>query len=197
MLNNAVIPLQALDLADVWTWLIISVIIALVAAAFGIYNAQRGMLPNQRHALDDLQKQIDKHQSTIGMLQEQATSLWTQAMENKSEVAKLRAENVTLKLLTQQQAVTIQALQMQLTGLASGNRRTGRRLREVLTARLNEDELREWAADLNIPFDSLSGKTLPALIISMLDTLERYGRLEDGLSELQARRPDIPWGDIT
>lgn len=196
MFTNVVAPLQALDLSDVWTWLIISVIIALIAAAFGIYNAQRGMIPNQRHALSDLQTQIDQHQRTIGMLQESATSLWTQAMENKSEVAKLRAENVTLKLLTQQQAVTIQALQMQLTGLASGNRRTGKRLREVLTAKLNKDELRAWASDLGIPFDSLTGDTTPALVISMLDTLERYGRLEDGLAELQARRPDIKWNEF-
>jgi len=193
---TADIAAQTLDISSMWTWLVIAMVISVIAAAFGIYNAQRGLMPSQRQAMQDMDAQLAKHQRTIEMLQEQATTQWSQSMENKKELAQLRIENAKLKQLTGEQTVIISALQRQLAGLASGNRRTGKRLREVLTNRLNEEELRVWASDLNIPFDTLTGKTLPALIISMLDTLERYGRLDEGLQELRERRPDIPWNEV-
>ena len=184
---------QTLDLTSVWTWLIIALVVSAIAAAFGIYNAQRGMIPNQTQALDDMKKQIDQHQKTIGMLQDQATTQWAQSMENKTELAKLRVENAQQKQQILEQQVTIQVLQRQLAGLASGNRRTGKRLREVLKTRLNETELREWAQDLDppIPFESLAGETLPELVLSILDTLERYGRLDEALQILSSTRPDL------
>lgn len=147
--------------------------------------------PNTAEELERLRKQAAEHRMLLDALQRQSAEHWVHSNAQDRKLAALELENTHLKRLTDEQALIINALQRQLSGLASSQRSVGKRLRDTLLKKLNEDDLRAWAADLDIPFDNLSGDNLPALMLSMLHTLERYGRLEEGLQELQRRRPDI------
>lgn len=184
------------DLGSLWTSVIFAAVLGIVTLAFSIYQAQRGIVPGQRDALNDMRAKLNEQEVIIHSLQRQSAEQWTRSIDQERKINELSVENGMLKKLTQEQAIIIQALQRSLGGLAQGNQRTGKRLREVLTKRLNETELKLWAADLDIPFDNLSGDSLPGLVLSMLDTLERYGRLEEGLAALRQRRPDIPLDGI-
>jgi predicted RNase H-like nuclease (RuvC/YqgF family) len=138
-----------------------------------------------------LQAQLLEQKGIIDSLQRQASDQWRRLENQEAELEKLRAQNAQLEQKSLEQNALIRALQRQLGGWAQESAVASKRLRDTLTKALNEDELRQWAADMKIPFDSLSGKTLPVLIISMLDFLERYGRLSEGLAELHVARPDI------
>jgi predicted RNase H-like nuclease (RuvC/YqgF family) len=172
--------------------LLISVVLTGTIVVFGWIIARKlATAPDQREAIRDMSAKIAEQTILINALQRQSAEQWTRITDQEKQLVEMRAENATLKRLTEDQNVIIRTLQRQLSGLATGNQRTGRRLREVLSKRLNVEELKMWSQDLGIPYENLSGETLPALIMSMLDTLERYGRLEEGLAELRRRRPDI------
>jgi len=183
---------QAADLSGIWGAAIVAIVFGAIALAFGVYQSQRGVPAGQRQALETMTERISEQTVVINALQRQVQAQWLHSDGQDKQLLELRARNLHLEQLTTDQAAIIVALQRQLAGLASGNRRTGKRLREVLASRLNETELREWASDLGISFESLEGANLRALVLSMLDTLERYGRLEEGLNELRRIRPDIP-----
>jgi tRNA A37 threonylcarbamoyltransferase TsaD len=168
---------------------------AIVIAGW-VVAARLARAPNDHEELLSLRKQAAEQRVLLEALQKQSAEQWIHSNAQDRKLAALELENTSLKQLTQNQAIIIANLQQQLWGLASGQRRTGKRLREMLLKKLNENDLRAWAADLNIPFDNLTGDNLPALMISMLDTLERYGRLEEGLAELRRQRPDITAEDV-
>lgn len=173
--------------------LLIAVILTGTIVVVGWIVAQRlAHNPDQREAMRDLNTKIAEQAILIEALQRQGSEQWSRIMNQEKQLAELRAENAKLKLLTDDQNVIIRTLQRQLSGLTTGNQRSGKNLREVLTKRLNEDELRAWSSDLNITYANLKGETIAAKVMSMLDTLERYGRLEEGLAELRTLRPDIP-----
>jgi hypothetical protein len=176
---------------------VFAVILGLLSLAFGIYQAQKGAVPGQREELRDMHAELALQKGIVESLQRQGYDNWRRIQETEVLLARLKSENEQLKALTTEQAILITALQRQLTGLARGNVRTGRKLRDILTKRLSAEEVKQWAFDLNVPVESLSGDTLPALVVSMLDYLERYGKLEEGLSELRRLRPDIPLEDAT
>jgi septal ring factor EnvC (AmiA/AmiB activator) len=185
------------NISGPWTVAIIAFVVAAIALAFGVYQAQKGVQPSQREQLSTLSSKLADQDVLIAALQRQSAEQWTRMMAQERQIADLSVENKAQRSRIAEQDALISALQRQLGGLAHGNARTGRRLRDVLTKKLNAEELKQWAFDLDIPFDSLSGESLPALVVSMLDYLERYGKLEEALSELRRRRPDIPLEDVS
>ncbi len=173
--------------------LLVAVILTSTIVIVGWIVTQRlANKPDQQEAIRDLNAKVTEQAILIEALQRQGVEQWTRITNQEKQLAELRTENAKLKLLTDDQNVIIRTLQRQLSGLTTGNQKSGRRLREVLSKRLNEDELKAWSSDLNIAYENLGGETLSAKIMAMLDTLERYGRLEEGLAELRTLRPDIP-----
>jgi hypothetical protein len=185
------------ELGGLWAALIFAVLLGGATLVLGIYQAKRGdLLPSQRETIRVLTDKVEKQAVLIDALQQQTSEQWVHSNAQDRKLAALELENTSLKQLTQNQAIVIANLQQQLWGLASGQRRTGKRLRETLLKKMNESDLRTWAADLEIPFDNLAGDNLPALMASMLETLNHYGRLEEGLAELRRQRPDITAEDV-
>jgi uncharacterized coiled-coil protein SlyX len=202
MIANALhtAALQASDLSGIWGAVIVAGIIAVVALAFAAYNAQRGILPGkqadmlrtQEHTIAEMETRIARQTGLIDSLNEQAARLWERIRAQDAEAVILRAENTDLKRKFAQQEAVIAGLSFQLQGWAADSLSTGKKLRGVLTDRLGEDDLRKWAFDMGIPYESLKGASQSALVIAMLETLERVGRLGEGLEVLRDIRPDLP-----
>lgn len=168
--------------------------LGLSMAALSIWAARRRPLMSNgqlKVSNDQFIIEIAAQKAIVSSLQRQASDLWQRLELQETELAGLRAKSTETEQRSVEQNALIRALQRQLGGWAQDSNTASKRLRKTLTESLNEDELRQWAADLKIPFTSLRGETLPVLIISMLDFLERYGRMSEGLAELHATRPDI------
>lgn len=174
-----------------WTAVIFAVILGAITLGFAIYQSQKGVAPGSRDELRDMHAELSLQKGMVEQLQRQGYDNWRRLQEQETMLARLKIENETLRALTAEQATLITALQRQLTGLARVNVRTSKRLRDVLSKRMNASEIKQWAYDLDIPTESLTGDTIDALVISMLEYLERYGKLEQALEDLRNRRPDI------
>lgn len=183
------------SLALLWPAFVFAAICAAISVAFSVYTARQGVTSSQLEALKerekDLTEKYTKQQDFLEGLSEQSALQWQRIKTQEVELTALRAENTALKKITREQDALIAALQRQLAGLARGDQQASKRLRSVLTKKMNEVDLRQWAFDLQIPFEDLPGETTPALVVSMLDYLERHGQLDQGLDELKKIRPDI------
>ena len=69
-------------------------------------------------------------------------------------------------------------------------------LRELLSQRFNEEELRTLCFDLGIDYDDLGGGSKAGKARELVDYLKRRGRLADLVNAGKERRPDIPWNEI-
>jgi predicted RNase H-like nuclease (RuvC/YqgF family) len=181
------------------TEFIVSLVVGLAALVFALSAWRRQASAPMSNG--SLAKEVERlttmsadQRVIINALQQQGSEQWTRISAQENQLSLLKLENAQLKRLNEDQSAINRALQRQLSGLATDSLRTSEKLRTLLTKKLNETDLRAWASDLKIPFESLEGGTLPLLIISMLDTLERYGRLDEGLRELRQSRPDIDTG---
>lgn len=171
-------------------------LMALGALGVSIYRATRNGASKQTE-INALTTQIAEHKTVINALQQQSSEQWMRLAGQDNQIAALKVKSSQLESLNAEQAAIIRALQRQLGGLASDSQLVSKKLRELLTTKLNEADVRTWASDLNIDFESLQGGTVPLLIISLLDTLKRYGRLAEGLAELRISRPDIETANLT
>jgi hypothetical protein len=68
-------------------------------------------------------------------------------------------------------------------------------LRELLSTRFNEEELRTLCYDLSVDYDSLPGRGNAAKARELIAYLERYERLPDLKHLGRLKRPDISWDD--
>ena len=183
---------------------IFAVVLGLISLGFGIYQSQKGAVPGQRAELQQIHAELTRQNLSINAelaiqkgivetLQRQGYETWRKQKELEESHAKLKTENEQLKALTNEQAMLITALQRQLTGLARGNIRTGNKLRQILTEKMSEEELKAWAFDLNVPLEQITSNkmTLSALVIAVLKYLEQYGQLDEALYDLRRRRPDL------
>ena len=64
---------------------------------------------------------------------------------------------------------------------------------EVLTAKLNVDELHSLSASLGIDYDGLLGKDVDSKTRQLVERVDLRGRIPDLISSLPRIRPDIPW----
>lgn len=66
-------------------------------------------------------------------------------------------------------------------------------LRRLIARHFNQEELRTLVFDLNLNWDELAGGTLSTKIISLIEAMERNGRLPDLLTQLGQRQPGVHW----
>ena len=67
------------------------------------------------------------------------------------------------------------------------------RLRQLIAGHFNQEELRTLVFDLDLNWDELAGETLSTRIISLIEMVERNGRLPNLLTELRQRHPAVTW----
>ena len=65
------------------------------------------------------------------------------------------------------------------------------RLRELLIARLNLDELRTLCFDIGLDYDSLEGGTKDSKIRELLSHVERRSKLAFLIERVKGQRPDL------
>jgi len=179
------------EAGGLWVAVVFACVLGAITLGFAIYQSQKGAVPGQREEMRDMHAELTRQKVLVEALQRQAFENWSRIQTAETLLAKIQAENAQLKSLTNEQAILITALQRQLGGLARTGDKIGRRLRDVLTRRLTKEELASWAFEVGVPMENLSGETLPALVISMLDYLNRHELLEEGLAELRRLRPDL------
>lgn len=68
-----------------------------------------------------------------------------------------------------------------------------RRLRTLLEARFNEDDLRGLCFDLNVDYEVLAGTSKVTRIISLIAHCERLRRADELVDAVRALRPDESW----
>jgi hypothetical protein len=70
------------------------------------------------------------------------------------------------------------------------------KLRRVLVERFNEEELRNFCADLSVDYGCLGGEGKEAKIRGLLAYLGRRRRIPDLIGVGERLRPDVPWQDL-
>lgn len=177
--------------SSLWAAIIIALIIGVITLAFAIYQANKGSVAGTHDELRDMHAEIALQKGIVDQLQRQGYDNWRRIQDQEMSLARLKLENERLKVQTTEQAALIAALQRQLGGLAHTGAKTGKRLRDILSKRLSKEELQAWAFEVGVPMENLSGETLPALVVSMLDYLDRHELFENALLELKRLRPDL------
>ena len=70
-------------------------------------------------------------------------------------------------------------------------------VREVLTERLDDEEIRTLCFDLSIDYESLTGMGKAGKVRELVAYMKRYDRLEELIDHVQRQRPDIDWSPVT
>jgi hypothetical protein len=70
------------------------------------------------------------------------------------------------------------------------------RLRRILDARFDEEELRTLCFDLHIDYDDLEGRSQASKARELVEYLERRSRISELVELVERRRPSVIWNDI-
>lgn len=173
-------------------YIMVAVMAAGMVALFWLYGQKVANDPPEM-SLKTLQERMGQQQQLIDYLQGQ---MMTQGRQNEmlrakvdgleQEVARLRADNERLR-------ATNEYLTQQLGGRMGGGKapRASAALREALTDRINDDELRSLCFDLGVDYDNLSGTTLAARATALIAHCERHNMLEQLTEYIKRTRADI------
>lgn len=174
-------------------YIAVTIIAAGVLILFRLYAHQAAHLPEPAPSaeLGALRTEVERQRILVNYLREQdmtkARQIERQDQEinaMKEELRQLRAENAELR--------TINGV---LSQAASAKRMPRRKvpatLRQTLTERMNDDELRTLCADLNIAYDDLAGAGKGGRVASLLDYCERHERVDDLMDVLKRTRPEL------
>lgn len=150
---------------------------ARVGEADAELRALRAEIATQRARVDWLQGQAVKQSNAIDELRRENAQL-------RAEVAALRAENAELHAVNGHLSRTMETKRQ-------ARRKAPATLRQVLTERLNDDELRTLCLDLGIDYDDLAGEGHGARVTALVAYAERHCRVDDLLDWLRRTRPEV------
>ena len=69
-------------------------------------------------------------------------------------------------------------------------------LRQMLTQQFNKSELHHLAFDLGVEYEELAGSTRSDKAVSLIEYLQRNGRLTDLVTQCRQLRPRTTWPDM-
>lgn len=71
------------------------------------------------------------------------------------------------------------------------------KLRQLLTHQFNKSELHHLAFDLGVEYEELAGSTRSDKAVSLIEYLQRNGRLTDLITQCRQLRPRTTWPEVT
>ena len=167
-------------------------LIFIVAFVVGAIFVMRGALrykPGLGEGLRALDEKLARQATLIEWLYEQSLNQAQRINElerenalMRTEIEKLHHENAQLRAMNEYLSLSLRSFTSP-AGLST--------LREILTARLSETDLRTLAFDIGVSYENINGENLQTRIVELITYCERRGMIDKLMTRLRELRPDL------